>query len=97
MAIRGCSSVIKVRQDAAIKAGVVPGIIETFSGCHKDDRETMLRTCQCFLGICTKNDEAIAAFKEAGGQEALQGVFDKHGERDSSTKDMAKSLALMTE
>jgi len=95
MAIRGCSSVIKTRQQAAIDAGVVPGIVRIFTGPHKTDRETMVRTCQCFLGICGKNDEAIAAFKEAGAEAALIEVVKIHEGKDSSTNDMAKSLALM--
>ena len=97
MAIRGCSSVIKARQQAAIDAGVVPGIMKIFTGPHKNDRETMVRTTQCFLGICGKNDEAIAAFKEAGAEVALVEVCKIHEGKDSSTNDMAKSLALMRE
>jgi|MDTB01.1.fsa_nt_gb hypothetical protein len=95
MAIRGCSSVIPARQKAAIDAGVVPGIVKIFTGPHKTDRETMVRTTQCFLGICGKNDEAIAAFKEAGAEAALIEVCKIHEGKDSSTNDMAKSLALM--
>lgn len=76
---------------------MVPGIIKIFTGPHKNDRETMMRTCQCFLGICGKNDDAIAAFKEAGGEAALTEVVKIHEGKDSSTNDMAKSLALMTE
>lgn len=66
MALRGCSSVIKARQDAAIAAGVAPLLTELVGGVHATDRETMLRTAQCLLGICDKNPEACAAFKEAG-------------------------------
>jgi hypothetical protein len=92
MAIRGCSSVIKVRQDAAIAAGVAAPMVEVLGGIHADDRETCLRTCQCVLGICGKNDEAIAAFAEAGAAAVLEPIVAKH--KDSNSKDMAKALAL---
>ena len=96
MGIRGCSSVIKARQKAAIDAGVVPGMVKIFTGPHKNDRETMMRTTQCFLGICKGNDEAQAAFKAAGAKDALEEVCKIHEGKDSSTKDMANSLALMS-
>ena len=92
MAIRGCSSVIKVRQDAAIAAGVAAPMVEVLGGIHADDRETCLRTCQCVLGICGKNDEAIAAFAEAGAAAVLEPIVAKH--KDSNSKDMVKALAL---
>ena len=95
MAIRGCSSVIKARQDAAIAAGVAVPMVQALSGIHADDRETCLRACQCVLGICGKNPEAIAAFKEAGAAVVLETIVATH--KDSSTQDMAKALALISE
>ena len=97
MAIRGCSSVIKARQQAAIEAGVVPGLMETITGCHQTDRETMVRTSQCILGICGKNDEATAAFKEAGAGAAYAAVVAAHEGKDSTTNDMAKCLEMFAD
>jgi hypothetical protein len=93
MAVRGCSSVIKQRQDAAIAAGVAPLLVAVLTGPHLTDRETCLRTSQCLLGIMGKNDDAVSAFKEAGCKEAMEAVIGQ-GHKDSSTEDMAKALAL---
>ena len=46
-------------------------------------------------GICGKNPEAIAAFKEAGAAVVLETIVATH--KDSSTQDMAKALALISE
>jgi hypothetical protein len=92
MAIRGCSSVIKTRQDAAVAAGVVGPLVEVLTGVHLEDRETCLRTVQCVLGICGKNDDAIAAFKSAGAGEALAAIVGKH--KDSNSSDFEKAAAM---
>jgi len=92
MAIRGCSSVVKARQQAAIDAGVAPIFYEVASGPHGQDRETCLRMVQCILGICGKNDEATAAFAAAGIAAPLEAIVAKH--KDSNSKDMEKCLAL---
>lgn len=74
MAVRGCSSVVKARQDAAIAAGVAPLLVAVLTGPHLKDRETCLRTSQCLLGIMGKNDDAVAAFWVAGCKKAMEGV-----------------------
>ena len=94
MAIRGCSSVIKSRQDAAVAAGVVEPLVEVLTGVHLEDRETCLRTVQCILGICGKNDDATAAFKAAGAGGALEVIHAKH--KDSNSKDFEKAVALFS-
>ena len=92
MAIRGCSSVIKSRQDAAVAAGVVGPLVEVLTGVHLEDRETCLRTIQCILGICGKNDDATAAFKAAGAGDAVNAIHAKH--KDSNSKDFEKAVAM---
>ena len=92
MAIRGCSSVIKKRQDAAVEAGVVEPLVQVLTGVHLEDRETCLRTVQCVLGICGKNESATEAFKEAGAGAALNAVKSKH--KDSNSNDFEKAAAM---
>jgi len=94
MALRGCSSVIKKRQDDAVALGVVPLLVGVLTGCHLEDRETCLRTTQCIMGVCTKNAEVCAAFRAAGAEDALRAVIDKHSEK--ATKDMETALEIIT-
>ena len=96
MAVRGCSSVIKARQDAAVAAGAAPLLVAVLTGPHLKDRETCLRTAQCLLGIMGKNEGAVAAFREAGCKEAMEGVL-AQGHKDDSPGSMAKALALFDE
>ena len=93
MAIRGCSSVIKARQDAAIAAGVAPLLTEVIGGVHATDRETCLRTAQCILGICGKNDDASSAFKAAGAGPHLAAMVEKH--KDDGPGSMAKAHEMI--
>jgi hypothetical protein len=44
-AIRGCSSVVAARQDAAIAAGVAAPMVEVLTGVHLGDRETCMHAC----------------------------------------------------
>ena len=90
-AIRGCSSVIVARQDAAIAAGVAAPIVAVLTGVHLEDRETCMRVSRCIDGICGKNEAACAAFGEAGGKAALEAVIAKHSGRD--TKSFEQALA----
>ena len=92
MAIRGCSSVIKSRQDAAVAANAVGPLVEVLTGVHLEDRETCLRTVQCILGICGKNEDATEAFKGAGAGDAVTAVHAKH--KDSNSKDFEKAVAM---
>ena len=62
MAIRGCSSVVKSRQDAAVTAGVVQPLVEVLTGCHSTDKETCVRTTQCILGVCGNNEDGMCRF-----------------------------------
>ena len=100
MAIRGCSSVIKKRQDDAVAAGVVGPLVEVLTGVHLTDRETCLRTTQCILGICGKNEDAVAAFKAAGATEAFAAITaqceDESNKKfkDSNSKDFEKAAEM---
>lgn len=90
MAVRGCSSVIKARQDAALAAGAVPLLVDVITGVHASDKETCLRAAQCIMGVAGKNDGVIAAFKEAGAEAALHAIVATHDH-----KDMKTALALI--
>ena len=92
MAIRGCSSITKNRQDEAIRKGAAKPLVEVLTGVHLDDRETCLRTTQCILGICTKNEKAVESFRAAGAGAALRAVLYQH--RDSNSKDFQRAVAL---
>ena len=93
MAVRGCSSVVKKRQDDAVAAGVVPLLVAVLTGCHLADRETCLRTSQCISGVANKNADACAAFRDAGAVAALEAVIATHSKR--ATKDMEAALATV--
>jgi hypothetical protein len=96
MAIRGCSSVVKSRQQAALDAGVVGPLVEVLTGVHLKDRETCLRTTQCIMGICGKNEVATAAFQAAGVVAAMAAVMNQH-KGSKNTKDFEKAAAMFAE
>ena len=95
MAIRGCSSVVKSRQQAAVDAGVVGPLVEVLTGVHLKDRETCLRTTQCIMGICGKNEVATAAFQAAGVVAAMAAIMNQH--KGKNTKDLEKATAMFAE
>jgi hypothetical protein len=96
MAIRGCSSVVKSRQQAALDAGVVGPLVEVLTGVHLKDRETCLRTTQCIMGICGKNEIATAAFQAAGVVAAMAAVMNQH-KGSKNMKDFEKAAAMFAE
>lgn len=94
MAIRRCSSVIKKRQDDAVAAGAVPLLVSVLTGCHLEDRETCLRTTQCIMGVANKNAAACAAFRDAGAEDALRAIIEKHSNKP--VKDMEDALEIIS-
>ena len=100
MAIRGCSSVVKKRQDAAVASGVVGPLVKVLTGVHLKDRESCLRTVQCILGICGNNEAAIEAFKVAGASRAMNTIMIQCKDtsnrkfKDSNSNDFAKAAEM---
>ena len=78
MTLKGISSVVPARQNAAVAAGVCPDLVEAIQN-HLDERETCLRCAQCVTAIAKKNVDAQDAFKKAGGEKALKACIDKYG------------------
>lgn len=89
--LRGISSVVPARQNAAVAAGVAPDLVEALAA-HLDERETCLRLAQCIMAIAGKNEDAQTVFKQAGAEKAVKACVDKYGE---STKDFAACYASL--